>query len=265
MWNRMLWLPLCLLLPAFAHAQEEQPDAQQMLREAVALIQEGSYRLAIGNKLDPLIRDFEKRYEGTGKRIYGARTTEESLYYLLEVAAAIEEGVEKTKNDPSLEKVEVGGPLSVELATDGVGGATQNAMVIGPAWGDALFMKGSALVSLNAKAEAEQVLAEALKLSPMNSMYLSEYTYIFISNKEFEKGLEWATKAEQAAQFSPEGLKKEELGRAKRNMGYALIELGRLDEAEKKYKEALKLDKNDQKAKHELDYIRQLRSEQGGG
>lgn len=42
-----------------------------------------------------------------------------------------------------------------------------------------------------------------------------------------------------------------------------MTELHRLDEAEAKYHEALKLDPNDQKSKNELEYITQLREKLG--
>lgn len=260
--NRTLLLSLVLMLSYDAIAQESSLNTRQMLSEAATLMQEGNYRLAIGNKLDPVIENFEAQFQGAEKRIYGARSQMESLYYLVEAAAILDEAAEKMKNDPAIAKMEIGDPLSITLDPESNQGSSENAIVIGQLWGDALFMKGSALISLNSKYEAEKVLAEAVKLSPMNSMYLSEYAYVFMANKDFENGLMWATKAEEAAQFSPDDLKSEELGRAKRNMGYALIELGRLDEAEKKYKEALKIDKKDQKAKNELEYIKQLRSKQ---
>ena len=125
-----------------------------------------------------------------------------------------------------------------------------------------MFIKGSALVSLKEYAEAEQVLAEAIALSPMNSMYLSEYAYVFLARKQWLEGLAWAQKAEEAAAFSPESDAKDERGRALRHMGFAQIELGRLDEAEKTFKAALKLNRNDAKAKHELEYIKQMRAKQ---
>lgn len=256
--NWTLLFSLALMLPNGVSAQEPSLNTRQMLSEAAILIQEGNYRLAIANKLDPVIEAFEARYEGTDKRVYGSRSQIETLYYLAESAAALEAAA----STPANEKTGTGDPLTITLDPESNQGSSENAIVISQHWGDALFMKGSALISLNSKFEAEQVLAEAVQLSPMNSMYLSEYTYVFLANKDFEKGLQWAEKAEEAAQFSPEDLKSEELGRAQRNMGFALIELGRLDEAEKKYKEALKLNKKDQKARHELEYIKQLRAKQ---
>lgn len=46
-------------------------------------------------------------------------------------------------------------------------------------------------------------------------------------------------------------------------MGYALVELKRLDEAEKMYRQCLELDKNDSKASNELRYIQNLKAKQG--
>lgn len=45
-----------------------------------------------------------------------------------------------------------------------------------------------------------------------------------------------------------------------RGRGFALTELGRLDEAEAAYNEALKIDPNDDRAKHELEYIAHLKA-----
>lgn len=260
--NRNFLLALILILPSGVFAQESKLNTEQLLNEAATLMQEGSYRLAIGNKLDPIIQAYELQYKDSRKRIYGSRSLSETISYLLEYAVALDRIKESQKNSDTVKKLEIDVANEVQLNTNGIQGSSESAEVIGTLWGDAHFMKGSALVSLEEYAEAKQSLSEAVALSPSNSMYLSEYTYTFFITKNYEEGLVWATKAEAAAQFSPEKLKKEELGRAKRNTGYALIELGRLDEAEKKYKEALKLDKNDQKAKIELDYIDQLRQKQ---
>jgi Flp pilus assembly protein TadD len=47
-------------------------------------------------------------------------------------------------------------------------------------------------------------------------------------------------------------------------VGFALIELGRLDEAEKKFRQCLDLDKGDKKAIAELNYLQNLREKKGG-
>ena len=46
-----------------------------------------------------------------------------------------------------------------------------------------------------------------------------------------------------------------------RGVGYSLIELGRLDEAEEVFNQCLDIDKDDQGAKRELKYIQQMREQ----
>lgn len=48
-------------------------------------------------------------------------------------------------------------------------------------------------------------------------------------------------------------------GEALRCQGFALIEQGKLDEAEKRFREALSIDANDAKAQGELRYISEQR------
>jgi hypothetical protein len=55
-------------------------------------------------------------------------------------------------------------------------------------------------------------------------------------------------------------VKNIELLRAKRGIGYSLIELGMLDDAEQQYNECLSIDPNDEKSKHEIQYIKSLKS-----
>ncbi len=57
-----------------------------------------------------------------------------------------------------------------------------------------------------------------------------------------------------------EGLEDRARARLYRGRGYALTELGRLDEAEQAYRDSLKLDPNNEIALGELDYIAKLRS-----
>jgi len=211
------------------------------LETAAKLVDEGNYNLAIANYLDPIISEFELKYPATRFKIYGARSQSEPLLYLMESAADKDSGQKEL-------------PASPESKGD------VTALVLNTDWGDTYYLKGFALVAMKHYPEAQEVLAKAVALSPHNSYYLAEYAYAFIANGQYTQGLEWALKAENASAFSPETVKREEKGRALRHAGYALIELGRLDEAEKKYKACLKLDKNDEKAKNELNYIQQLRA-----
>lgn len=67
-------------------------------------------------------------------------------------------------------------------------------------------------------------------------------------------------KAGDAANIADPAIKPMQQGAALRCQGYALIEIHRYDEAEKRYRQALAIDANDQKAQNELRYIAQQRA-----
>jgi Flp pilus assembly protein TadD len=71
--------------------------------------------------------------------------------------------------------------------------------------------------------------------------------------------------AEEHAALSPDDAKTEELGRARRGVGYVLVELRKLDEAEKKYQQCLKENPKDKKAAAELEYVRRLKAKEKSG
>ena len=66
--------------------------------------------------------------------------------------------------------------------------------------------------------------------------------------------------AEDDAKLGPEDTQRDELGRARRGQGYVLVELGKLDEAEKKYQQCVAANSNDSKAKAELQYVREQKA-----
>ncbi|MEO6968201.1 MAG: tetratricopeptide repeat protein [Rhodanobacteraceae bacterium] len=87
--------------------------------------------------------------------------------------------------------------------------------------------------------------------------------YTYEQRHDLAKALELYQQAEAATNFSPDDIKNIELGRALRGEGFALTDMHKLDEAEAKYQEALKIDPNDQKSKNELEYIREVREKSG--
>jgi len=103
-------------------------------------------------------------------------------------------------------------------------------------------------------------LEKAIAWSPQNSMYLAELGNLYQLKKNWQQSLEYFKQAEDAAELSPDNVRTLELLRAKRGVGYNLTELGQLNDAEKKYRECLAIDKNDKKSKDELTYIKQLKS-----
>ncbi len=67
-------------------------------------------------------------------------------------------------------------------------------------------------------------------------------------------------KSEEASEFSSFARKNFDLARSWRGMGYALVEMGKLEDAENQYYKCLDLDENDKKAIAELKYISGLRT-----
>src|SRR6266699_1969892 len=66
--------------------------------------------------------------------------------------------------------------------------------------------------------------------------------------------------AEDNTPLSPQASRADELGRARRGLGYVLVELGKLDEAERKYQQCLAANPNHNKAKKELEYVREQKA-----
>lgn len=138
----------------------------------------------------------------------------------------------------------------------------KDAIAISVVCADAFYLKGYAVLELGEVEQAQALVEQAVSLSPVNAMYLSELGHIYHVRRDWEKALAIFSKAETAARrFSPDELRASELTRALRGGGYSLIELGRLDEAESKYYECLEIDKNDEISQRQLAYIKAVRSE----
>jgi len=199
-----------------------------LVKKGAELTAAGSSQKAIDDYFNPVIARCEKQQKSSKVKLYAARTPVETLTY---------------------------------LAMAGV--VNTNAEVVSPTCPEALFLKAYANVDLGKLDEAIQLLNEALVWSPFNSTYLSELGNIYQTQHDWKGALDKYTTAEDYAKsYSPDEIKNRELTRAKRGMGFALIELGNLDEAEKKFNECLDIDKDDKKALNELEYIKQVRGAQ---
>ena len=172
-----------------------------------------------------LIERYEARYRNATKRIFSARTMPESLYY-----AAL------------------------------AGGNRRDSLVLGPIWGYAQFLKGYALVELKRIPEARRALERAIELSPANAQFRSELGHTYQVDKNWSKALEVFTEAERVAKYSNDQERVHHHTRALRGQGFALIEMGRLDEAEARYRRCLELDADDRVAQAELRLIESLRA-----
>lgn len=190
------------------------------------LLDEHKPAQAISEHFDKVIRYYEARHRNTKDRIYCARTPTEVIYY------------------------------SALGAGEG-----QSTSVIDSTWSDAYFLKGYALVELEQPAEARKLLDRALELSPMNSAYLSERAHLDQMDKDWDTALAKFKLATEAAEMTtPEEAKVYEWTRALRGQGFALIELGRLEEAKAMYHKALELDPDDEGSKGELRYVERMQA-----
>ncbi len=214
---------------------DKDPQLPKLLEDGRALVTKKQPQEAIAN-CDKVIARFKSRYGNSTEKVYCARSSAENLGYLLKAAADMDKGqFEKGK---------------------------KNAIVLSSTWASAYFLKGYALQDLGRIAEAKAALKLALELSPWSSLYLSELGSVYKLEKNWREAKKTFEMAEEQAALSPDDLKAAELGLARRGLGYVLVELGQLAEAEKKYQQCLKDDPNDTKAAAELEYVRGLKAKQ---
>lgn len=207
---------------------DKDPQMVKQLEDARHLIDSKKPAAAIP-KCDAVIYAFKAHYGSSQQKIFCARTSAESLGVLVKAA------VNK-----------------------------DNAIALSSTWADAYFMKAYALQDMHRLGDAKATLQLALKLSPFNSQYLGELGEIYALEKNWPKAKQAYQEAEDNAPLSPEVSRAAELGLARRGLGYVLVELGKLDEAEKKYQQCLAANPNDTKAKTELDYVRQQKAKAKG-
>jgi len=115
-----------------------------------------------------------------------------------------------------------------------------------------------AFISLESRraAEANQYIDKALALEPDHPMLLLEKGTILQHLKANEEALKYFN----SVALSSGCATNYEKARALRGQGVILIELGRLDEAERALNESLRLEPGSKVALNELGYIRRIRS-----
>ena len=135
------------------------------------------------------------------------------------------------------------------------------AVVQGPNWCDALFGEGFALIDLNRSSEAEPFLARAVEMAPTNAHYLNEYAEWYKAHHQWQKAHDLFARAWDIVDQDKKGPDRRIAARALRGMGFTLIELGNLDDAERQFKLSLKYEPEAAgKVQGELDYIAQQRA-----
>lgn len=232
--------------PAAVVADKAEADRVERLRKAQEMIRDGDPKGAIA-LIDQVIAEYERAYPEGKTRWYVAQTLQETVAYT----------------------------TGATLAPDD---RNRDTTVLNVAWAEAYFLKAYALVELSVGsgayktnkggnpdsdpeylAQARAVLERGLQLEPYHARMLAELGNLSQLQQDWNVMLRVFTETEAAAAYMPESEQDYVYTRAKRGMGYALTELGRLDEAEAKYRECLRIDPDDSGAQHELEYIRKLR------
>ena len=129
-----------------------------------------------------------------------------------------------------------------------------------PGYCTALYLKGYALVDLGRVAEAKAIYERLMVLAPMYAQYQTEYGQLIRLEKDWPHMLAICTQASEAARIADPAIRPMQQGAALRCQGYALTELHRYDEAEKRYRDALALNPNDALSQPELRYIAEQRA-----
>jgi len=200
--------------------QTDENKALEHIVQGYALLDQKKPTLAI-KEFSKAVELCQHQYNSSDTQYYAARGTTDSLFYMMKAAAD-----------------------------------NKSAVAVSATCGEALYYKGYTYFELGDIDNAEKFVLRAIDMSPVNSMYLSELAHIYQTKKQFEKAMSIYQKAEiYAKSYTPEAEKVRELTRAKRGVGYILIEFGQYDKAEKKYKECLAIDSNDEFARNELKYI----------
>ncbi len=211
--------------------EEDNPKYWKLLAQGKNALHKKKPKLAVKNYFNPIIKYCSAKYKDSKNAVYSARSLDETMFYLLKDVA---EHVDGTKE--------------------------AGAIVIGPLCAEVNYLQGYALLEIGLPVDGKEYIEKAHKLSPINALYLCELGHIYQTEKKWQKALELFTKAEEYAEdFSPDKSKKLELMRAKRGVGFSLIELGKLAEAEKKFQQCLEIDENDKASLNELKYISHLR------
>jgi tetratricopeptide (TPR) repeat protein len=202
-------------------------EAGKALAEGVRLMQSSKTDEALAT-FTRVAADYDGKFNDSKQTYFSARTPTESLLYLTQMAAQ---------------------------------GGGKNGTVVAANWGYAHYLKGYALIELRRVPEAKAALSRAVALSPQNAQFLGELGHIYEVEKNWPQALQLYQRAESAAkEFSPPNARNAELSRAWRGEGYVLVELKRWDEAERRYRQCLALDKNDTRAQQELLYIQRQKA-----
>ncbi len=213
-----------------------QEQVSKYLQAGKGLLLKGIAAEAIHQYFDPVIQSYAQSNQDPNVQVFAAHSLTESLIY---AGLATATGDKENKQ------------------------GKHSSIVVDGAWTDALELKAYALTELGRSDEAKVVLQQAIALSPEYPTPWLELGSIYQTEKDWAAAMDAYQHAEDATNFMDAGaVKNENLGRSLRGKAFVLTEQGRLDESEALYKQCLTINPDDDRARHELDYIGHLRKTQ---
>lgn len=204
-------------------------DEQQVI-DGVRMIQSGKIMAAIDGPLNDVVNKYEARYGTNHPNVYSARGMSDGLVY-------------------------------ATLATK----EKHNVQVLGPAWAMAYWARGFAYGEMARYDDEQAELEKALALAPMDGQYNNELAYVLIRKRDWTNAMEHYKTGEAYAQITAGDAAPHVQCVALRGQGYVLVELHRLDEAEAKYRECLKVIPNEPKSLGEIGFIKEQRAKSAQG
>lgn len=211
----------------------------------------GDVATAVKNYINPIIAHYESTYKNSPKQIFCSVNNQQTMMYLMSAAVAADLGKEKLPDDLMPKTFKAAGRKTLNPKAETI--------VLASTWAEAYYLKAYAAIELGKIEDAQKNLKKAVYLSPYNATYWAELGHTHQMLKNWETCVRVYTVAEDAADMSDEEYKNQDLARSWRGIGFAKIELGKLDEAEALFKKCLEVDPEDKKAENELGYIAQLR------
>jgi tetratricopeptide (TPR) repeat protein len=191
----------------------------KLLEDGTNILKQGNAELALKNYFEPVNQSFMRQTAkaGADDEIYASHNATETAAYAAKV----------TKENEGAAK-----PLHM-VAVDG-------------AWVDALVLKARALAALKRYSEALSALNQAITLSPAYPVVWLEMGSVYREQKDWEKSFKsYKTAENDAGAIEDKTAQNQTLASALRGQAVAMIELGRLDDAETLYKRCLKMDPAD--------------------
>src|SRR6195256_2858362 len=223
-----------LAAPAPTPAVLTADQITKLLQEGTDVLKQGNAELAIKNYFEPVNQSYMRQTAkaGADDEIYSTHSAAETAAYTAKVAKE-NEGAAK--------------PLRL-VTVDG-------------AWTDALVLKARALTQLNRAPEALSALNQAITLSPGYPPVWLEMGSVYKSKKDWENSFKaYKTAENDAGVIEDKPAQNQALASALRGQAEAMMELGRLADAETLYKRCLKMDPGDTAATDGLAQVQARRA-----